>query len=305
MLSLLFAIPIFAATCAKWNIATEIGLLPHKEISESSGLQISKKIKDRIYHVNDSGDGPFFYITNYQGKNLKTIKVENFYPVDVEELTIASYDNTDYIVIADTGDNLHIRDSVALYFIEEKESYPDKVFPSHIMNIKYPKGEKKNVEALAYHPSGDIYIFSKEENIRAAKAFPLSIFKIKKEAFSLRQKEVVAEFVGMLDLPSLQPNENWLGQIATGLDIDEGGNWLLLTYKRAIYSTLDLTKSLPKATSWKLGRDYMAIDLLDYPQQEAISFIPTKSAFVFSTEYKKKYQKAPLARVDCALSLKQ
>lgn len=304
MLTLLFTIVVFAAPCAKWHAPTEIGLLPHKEISEASGLQISKKIKDRLYHVNDSGDGPFFYITNYKGENLKTIKVENFYPIDVEELTIATYDNTDYIVIADTGDNLHVRDSAALYFIEEKESYPDKVFPAHIMNIKYPRGEKKNVEALAFHPTGDIFIFSKEESIVKAKAFPLSIFKIKKESFFRRQKEVEAEFVDTLDLPSLQPNENWLGQVATGLDIDGDGNWLLLTYKRAIYSSLDLTKNLPKVSSWKLGRDYVAIDLLDYPQQEAVSFIPKKSAFVFSTEYKKKYKKSPLAQVNCALPLK-
>ncbi|MCB0348857.1 MAG: hypothetical protein KDD37_08470, partial [Bdellovibrionales bacterium] len=82
---------LHASVCTQWGKPIEIGLLPHKQINEASGLQVSKKIKDRMYHVNDSGEGPIFFVTDTKGANLQVVKVEDFYPVDAEDMTIASY----------------------------------------------------------------------------------------------------------------------------------------------------------------------------------------------------------------------
>jgi hypothetical protein len=300
VIHLLFIFNLFANICTTWQVPKQIGLLPHKQISESSGVQVSKSFSDRLYHINDSGDGPFFYITNFKGEDFKSIKVENFYPVDVEDITIATYSSKDYIVIADIGDNLRLRNTITLYFIEEKSEFPSEVKPDHVVQIKYPNGEKKNAEGFAFHPNGDLYIFTKEEDVKKGLAFPFSVFKISKEIFLKKQLQANAELVGMIDLPKLQPRQNWLGQVVTALDIDSNGKWLLLTYKNAIHSSIDLTKKIPPVSDWKLGKDYTEIAMLDYPQQEAISFIPGKEAFVFTTEYKKKYKQAPISQVFCA-----
>jgi hypothetical protein len=295
---------VYAGLCTKWDKPREIGLLPYKTIDEASGIQFSKKISDRLYHINDSGDGPFFYITDTRGENLKSIKVDNFYPKDVEDLTLATYDDKDYIVIADIGDNLRFRESLQLIFIEEKSTYPTVVTPAHVLNFTYPKNEKHNSEAIAFHPNGDLYLFTKEEDVDKGSAFPFHVYKIPKEVFLTKKSKFELIYVATIDLPKLLPKQNWLGKIVTAMDIDKDGNWILLTYKQAIYSNLDLTKPIPPVEKWKLDQDYTVIDTLDYPQQEAIAFVPGTLAFVISTEYKKKYKKAPISRLNCIGSTK-
>src|ERR1044071_2074659 len=68
-----------------WTRGTEIGSLTDP-IDEDSGLAISRRYRDRLYHVNDSGDIGRFFITNFAGNDLRTVKVRDFSPLDAEDL---------------------------------------------------------------------------------------------------------------------------------------------------------------------------------------------------------------------------
>ncbi|MEZ4548371.1 MAG: hypothetical protein R3B51_11955 [Thermodesulfobacteriota bacterium] len=60
-----------AAVCAKWSEAKKAGTLDYLRIDEASGVAVSAKFPGRLYHINDSGGGPYFYITNMDGGNTR------------------------------------------------------------------------------------------------------------------------------------------------------------------------------------------------------------------------------------------
>ena len=85
--------------------AAEVGLL-EKEIDEASGLAISRKIPDRMYHINDSDATGRFFITNLMGRNMRKVFVTGFQPKDTEDLAIGSCGpSIDCLFIGDIGDN--------------------------------------------------------------------------------------------------------------------------------------------------------------------------------------------------------
>ena len=47
--------------CEAWSKPEKIGALDTEMVDEASGLAISQVHSNRLYHINDSGDGPFFY----------------------------------------------------------------------------------------------------------------------------------------------------------------------------------------------------------------------------------------------------
>ena len=71
---LLFSLSLKAQICKNWGEPFEIDQLDHTIINEASGI-IKSQYKDRLYHVNDSGDGPYFYQTDLNGKSTQKIKV--------------------------------------------------------------------------------------------------------------------------------------------------------------------------------------------------------------------------------------
>src|SRR6185503_15005700 len=74
------------ASC-QWTHGTEIGQLPGV-IDEDSGLAVSRKFPDRLYHVNDSGDTGRFFLTDLSGRHLRIVNVKGFAPLDAEDLAI-------------------------------------------------------------------------------------------------------------------------------------------------------------------------------------------------------------------------
>lgn len=58
---------------------TEIlGELDPLLVGEASGLAISRQFPDRLYHHNDSGGGPYFYLTSFSGEHTQKIEIEGF-----------------------------------------------------------------------------------------------------------------------------------------------------------------------------------------------------------------------------------
>src|SRR5437870_1847098 len=90
--------------CTQWQ-EQHIGTL-QTPIDEASGVALSRAFPGRMYHVNDSGSGGVIYATDMQGKQIGTIGIKDFAPIDMEELRLGPCGNgRSCLFIGDIGDN--------------------------------------------------------------------------------------------------------------------------------------------------------------------------------------------------------
>ena len=161
--SAFFFYPVFvlANWCPQWSQPKAVGYLNSDVIDEASGIEVSPLSKQRLFHINDSGDGPHFYTSDLNGNDTKTISIKGFSPVDVEDLTLGPcLDKKSCLFIGDIGDNNKVREDIVVVLIEEKPSFDKEVSPSLTLRLKYPDGPH-NAEGIAVHPNGDLYILTK------------------------------------------------------------------------------------------------------------------------------------------------
>ncbi len=62
-----------------WAEGVEVGLLD-PVINEASGIAVSARYGNRLYHVNDSGDTGRFFVTNLTGTDAQSVRVLGFNP---------------------------------------------------------------------------------------------------------------------------------------------------------------------------------------------------------------------------------
>lgn len=293
-----------AALCPKWSEPVRQGGLDPKTIDESSGLSISRT-QDSFYHMNDSGTPPVFYVTKPDGSSLRTIKIENYKPVDPEETSLGPCpldSKKTCLVIEDIGDNLKTRKSIAFVFIEEKNPWPASVKPHLIARFKYPDGAH-NAEAATLLENGDLILFTKEQSLVGEKASPALVYRARREQVLRAVHEPISlEKIGTLDVPALT-GEKGLGGVVTGLAVIRSGRrFVLLTYKTALEFSIDLNQPFPKVVEPKMWR---RVPLLQLPQQESIAYDRGDRDLIYSTEIKilqrflGKGEAAPMMKVKC------
>lgn len=290
-----------AELCESWGEAQKIGVLDHKLINEASGIEVSKEFPDRLYHVNDSGGGQFFYISDLKGNNTQKITIEGkaAKKSDFEDLALGKCFDKTCLFIGDIGDNKARKYSVEIIVLEEREEYGSSVEPLRRLKLKYPDGPH-NAEGLSVHPNGDIYIVTKEENLRDLEAYPAKIYKLSADKWQAsKQKTITLEHVGDIDLRVLNPSGTAYGQIVSAFDIaPSGGSFLLLTYENALELNIDLsTQNIKPAEQMKKGEDYNVIELKILPQQESIVYLPDGKSFIYNTEHH--WFQAPIMKVYC------
>jgi hypothetical protein len=85
-----------------------------KRINESSGLIF---YRNRLWTMNDSGDGPYIYVMDTAGKAiLQVITIENAKNNDWEEIS----QDKDYIYVGDFGNNYGFRKNLTIYKVWKK-----------------------------------------------------------------------------------------------------------------------------------------------------------------------------------------
>ena len=195
------------------------------EITESSGLAVSKCQKNVFWTHNDSGGGPFLYAFDSSGKKLGTWKLSGTRNIDWEDMaTVRALDGRCYIYVGEIGDNDRKRDVHAVFRLVEpvvsadaassskKDPLPVETFDA--LKFRYPN-ERHNAEALMVHPStNEVYVVSK--NLRG----PAGVFKLK-PVFNNSEVQT-ADPIATISLPAL-PN----GFVTAG-DISPDGTRLIL-----------------------------------------------------------------------------
>jgi hypothetical protein len=271
-----------AALCQAWSEPQSIGAIDPVALKEASGIAVSRDIPNRLYHHNDSGMGPKFFVTDSDGSNPRTVIIANYEPRDIEDMSMTSCgDRRTCLVFGDVGDNSSRRESVLFVVVPEKQTYADTETALRFIKARYPDGAH-NAEGFAFHPNGDLYLLTKIGRA-PAQIFRLTAAQMKTSDGSMQ----TFEEVGRINVPALMtvPGEAAPSGQVTGFDISpDGRRALILTYAGAVEIAFDLSKPLPPQSSWREGADYRRIALARLLQAEAIAYTPDGRSFVYDSE---------------------
>lgn len=279
-----------AELCGRWSGGQKTGSLDFTMIDEASGIAASSIFPGRLYHVNDSGGGPYFFTTDVSGKNTQKIRINDFdsHSSDFEDFDVGDcMPSKPCLFIADIGDNLRQRKYAEIIVIPELENYNGAVSPTKRLKIKYPD-RPRNAEGMSIHPSGDIYILTKEEDLDKSEAYPSRLYKLEKSKWETAGEETLElEYSGEIDFRALGSSDSVFGSVVSSFDIaPDGKSFLVLTYENAYEFNADLSESALKPSGkMKKGTDYSVIELDSLPQQEGVTYVDGGEAFLYDTEY--------------------
>lgn len=288
-----------AQLCERWSDPVTAGLLDTTLLPEASGLAASRLFAGHLYHINDSGHGPYLYITDTQGDLIRQVRIERFLPIDPEALALGPCDGGQpCLYVGDIGDNNAVRDEIRIVVLRERDLEGDRVIPYRQLRLRYPDGPR-DAEALAVDREGAIYILSKEGNPLRLRAEPARLYRLPPNWEASTEPVLTLDYLGMVDLPALGRNRSSiLGWLATGMDLSPDGERLLvLTYEHALeFRFASLLKPVDALVE---GVDYRLIPLRRLPQQEAIAYSLDGRSFFYSTELRPPFTTAELVRLDC------
>ena len=265
-----------------------LGTLDPELFDEASGLAVSQQFPGRLYHINDSGSRGFnFFYTDLYGNLLGETEIRKVKrsAKDVEELTLGPCGDSSCLYIGNIGDNKRRRPELDVVYVAEEEVYEERTnFWKHL-KVRFPDG-MHDAEAMAVHPNGDLYIFTKSWYVYLIVPAPARLYKISAERIAAAPDAEVQtlSFVGELDLPKLSGEV--IGGVATSFDIaPDGSKFLVLTYNRALEFYTDLSEEDWKPSDALVkGKDYALLGIPPLPQQEAVAYLPNGRDFVYTTE---------------------
>jgi Ni/Co efflux regulator RcnB len=147
--------------------------LEERAVRESSGVVASRRSPGLYWTHNDSGDRPFVYAFDAEGKRRGVWRVEGAKAEDWEDIAAGPGPERgrSYLYVGDIGDNGEKRGHVTVYRFPEPEATaadaasttkePRATDRADALRLEYPDGAH-NAEALAVHPtSGDLYVITK------------------------------------------------------------------------------------------------------------------------------------------------
>jgi len=254
--------------------------LEDRSINESSGIAASRRNPMLFWTHNDSGDGPFIYAFDRQGKHRGVWRIAGASAIDWEDIAVGPgpRPRQSYIYIGDIGDNSKKRDEIVVYRVIEPsiasedssstKSGPRNTEAADVIRLKYPDG-KHDAEALLVHPStGDLYIVTK---VMAAAA---GVYKLK-APFSKSIPTLV--HIGDIRFP------NQMIGFITGGDISPDGKKVVLCdYLGGCELTLSGTQAAGFDAIWK--QPPVPINLGSRKQGEAICYRADGAALLLTSE---------------------
>jgi len=134
-------------------------------IDEASGLADSKANTGFLWVEQDSGNPPELALLAYNGSYKKKIHIKGAVNRDWEDMALAKGPdgNTNYIYLADIGDNGLLHNTYFIYRFPEPAIATDTVLLWEKITFQYPDGPH-NAEAIFVDDSSKaIYVFTKND----------------------------------------------------------------------------------------------------------------------------------------------
>jgi hypothetical protein len=266
-LALLAAAP---AAAVVWGTPEYAGLLADPELAEVSGLAASYAQPGRYWSNNDGDNGAALQLIEADGSRVASLKIEGATNQDWEDVASFLLDGKPYVLVADTGDNGGLRETLKLFVIAEPARFKDgdMVPVEWSIEFTWPDGAR-DCEAVAVDPRrGEVLLVSK-------KRVPPELFRLPLRPGSggVQTAELVGTLSGITQPREQELKKNpvygrYRSQVS-GADLSPNGRVLaVLNYTRVYFFTR------PEGAAWSqalLGRAG-AIDFPWLPQAEAIAF---------------------------------
>ena len=218
-------------------------------LRESSGVAASRAYPGVLWTHNDSGDGPYLYATDLEGRDRGWLLVPGAQAVDWEDMALGpcpllflqqpvstNARTTTCVYIADTGDNRERRPFVTVYAVPEPQppQRPGDTLRTTsapaVLRLRYPDGAH-DVEAIYVSPRDTaLYLVSKG----SARGSAIRLYRVDRRGWSrpgAREEVAVATRVQTLDIrPSPEA-----GRVVTGAAVRRDGRVVALRTYTEIY----------------------------------------------------------------------
>jgi hypothetical protein len=264
-------------------------------------MAASTAFPGRLYFINDSGNGPFFFVTDMHGKIEQTVRmagVEDRH-ADYEGMSLGPcLGNESCLFIGDIGDNRAKRDHVELLIFEEVATFGNPATPIRRVRLTYPDGPH-DAEGLAVHPNGDVYVLTKGMDYETRRAWPSQLFRLHRSQWEQAEGPQALTLLGEIDLSRIATKGSGLRALAaTGFDISSDGSmFVVLTYANAFEFPIRLDDTKLDLERALALRQFRTIPLLRLPQQECIAYLSEGRSVLYATESQRK--PAEIMEVTC------
>jgi hypothetical protein len=262
--------------------------------AEISGLAASRRTPRLLWALNDSDNGNLLHLLGTDGRLRGSYPVEGARNYDWEDLAGYMLDGEPWLLIADTGDNGGLRQSIELIAVRE----PDPAAPvapipvAWKMAVRWPDGPR-DCEAMAVDP------VAREILLVAKKRVPAQVFRVPLPVGEVSPEPVVAQQIATIpgipqptddDLRRAPPGARYMSQITAADLSPDGLRLVVLTYREAY-----LLERAP-GESWLLAlrREPKRLRMPPLAQAEAIAFEPDGRVIWIGTEK----LPAPLVRLE-------
>ena len=181
--------------CPTVGAYTVTGEVTNPALTETSGIAASRTQPGIFWIHNDSGNSNDLYAINEDGDILMQVGLANIDNFDFEDIAVGPGPDadSDYIYVADVGNNLFVREVVYIYRIKEPKvtsgilNLPLSAIERFDFSHQNPSGGiwNRNGEALAVDPVlGDLVLI--EKHLETVDGIPNSSW-----VYRIRQSELV------------------------------------------------------------------------------------------------------------------
>jgi len=253
------------------------------EITEASGIAQSTRNHDRLWIVNDGGSPPVLYAIDTSGETEGSVTLEPGANVDWEAMASFELDEKSWLLVADTGDNEAIRDTSAIYVIEEPEiaGNEDAIRPpAWTFSFRWPDGPR-DCEAVAVDIANERILLLSKRSIPAV-LYELPLRPTTDDVITATRLGPVDSLPQPTadDLDRAAPERNWHWQ-PTAMDIARDGSAAVILTYRAVYH-FERTNDKPWIEA--LRKPATVVDLGGIREAEAIAFVDEGRSVVFTVE---------------------
>lgn len=271
-----------------------LGPIRDKQLSEISGMAVSRRDDQLLWAINDSGQAASLYAMDTRGNLLSVVETQ-IQNRDWESLTSLTLNNTPYLLLGDSGDNLGIHKNYRLHLFEEPalgNASVGPVEPVATTTFTYADG-KHNSEALAWSAADNSVLLITKHATDAA------VYKIALAVSANQHPELIAQRIGGLARPPQSVSDELISSLAgvemsqvTGFEIDtESRNAYVLTY-RGVYQyrrNLISNEHNGSAGRWEewsktFSRTPRLLSRHTLSQAEALAIAPTTGTLYYTSE---------------------
>ncbi|MCA1752336.1 MAG: hypothetical protein ABR572_11005 [Cryomorphaceae bacterium] len=256
----------------KYADATALGSLQNPNLTQASGLAVSRRAEGLLWSHNDSGDMNRIFLLGSDGSNRGIFRVLGSGNRDWEDMAIGDgpEPGVPYLYIGDFGDNNKVYSEIYIYrFPEPDPATADtslqwrNVGPEGVdqITLKYPDGPR-DAESLLLDPlTLDLYIVTKSD-------FPARIYRL--EYPYEHGESYTLELYGTLPVT-----------LVTGGAISADGKKILLKTKERIWLW---SRTTDESLADAFMRAPERVPYLPEPQGEAIAFLPDDYSYYTLSE---------------------